>query len=821
MPPTVPATARVVIIGGGAVGCSLAYHLAELGWQDIVLLERKRLTSGTTWHAAGLIGQLRVSQNMTKLAQYSAAFFSRLQDKMGHPIGFKRHGSLSLAGDHERLEELHRGASMARVFGLEVRPVTPEEIGALYPLIDTQGVVGGVFLPGDGQLNPADVTHAMAQGARARGAKLIENVKVSAIHRRQDRVIGVSTDAGDIATDLVVNCAGMWGREIGRLAGVDVPLHACEHFYVVTEPIDGLPSDLPVLREPDHCLYYKEDAGKLLIGAFEPVAKPWGMSGIPEDFEFDELPEDMDHFAPLLESAMERLPVLANTGIRTFFNGPESFTPDNRYYLGPAAGLTGFFMACGFNSIGVQSSGGVGWALAEWLDKGQAPMDLVDVDPRRTFHFQNTAAYLHDRATEALGLLYAMHWPYRQPATARGVRHSPLHDRLAAAGACFGEAAGWERANWFDPDATTPPTYRYSYGRQNWFDLAAAEHRAVREGVALFDLSSFAKFRVEGPDAEALLQYVSANDVAVAPGRAVYTQWLNSAGGIEADLTITRLAEDSFMVVTGAAAATRDLDWLRRHTPAEARVAIVDVTAAEAVLAVMGPAARDLLQPLTAADLSAAAFPFGHAQEIDIGYVPVRAQRTSYVGELGFELYAPSEMAHGVFDRLRAAGADHGLRLAGYHVFDSCRIEKGFRHFGHDIGPDDTPLEAGLGFAVKFDKPASKFGPFIGRETLARQRDAGPLTKRLVQFRLNNPAPLLYHLEPILRDGEIVGYLTSGGYGHHLGGAVGLGYVNCPQGVDQDWLAGGHWQIEVALTAFDATASLAPLYDPKGQRMRA
>ena len=410
---------------GGAVGCSLAYHLAELGWKDVVLLERKRLTSGTTWHAAGLIGQLRASQNMTKLAQYSARFFGRLQDEMGHPIGFKRHGSLSLAGDHERLEELHRGASMARVFGLEVRPVTPEEIGAIptdrHSRCGRRRVFARRRPTQPGRRHPCH-----GPGARARGAKLIENIKVTAIHRRQDRVIGVSTAAGDIATDLVVNCAGMWGREIGRLAGVDVPLHACEHFYVVTEPIDGLPSDLPVLREPDQCLYYKEDAGKLLIGAFEPVAKPWGMSGIPEDFEFDELPEDMDHFAPLLESAMERLPVLANTGIRTFFNGPESFTPDNRYYLGPAAGLTGFFMACGFNSIGVQSSGGVGWALAEWLDKGQAPMDLGDVDPRRTFHFQNTAAYLHDRATEALGLLYAMHWPYRQPATARGVRHSPL-----------------------------------------------------------------------------------------------------------------------------------------------------------------------------------------------------------------------------------------------------------------------------------------------------------------------------------------------------------------------------------------------------------
>lgn len=817
---TLPTHATAIIIGGGAIGCSLAYHLTALGWQDVVLLERKRLTSGTTWHAAGLIGQLRSNQNMTKLAKYSAEFFDRLEAETGQPIGYKRNGSLSLAGGDARLEELRRGASMARVFGLEVQDVSVDEIAALYPLIDPEGLSGGIFLPGDGQLNPADVTQAMAKGARAQGAKLFENIKVTGILQANNQVSGVTTSDGDITADVVVNCAGMWGREIGLMAGVDVPLHACEHFYVVTEPIADLPSKLPVLREPDNCLYYKEDAGKLLIGAFEPVAKPWGMNGIPEDFEFDELPEDMDHFAPLLESAMARIPALATTGIRTFFNGPESFTPDNRYYLGPAPGLAGFFVACGFNSIGVQSSGGVGWALAEWIDKGHAPMDLWDVDPRRSFHFQNNPSYLHDRATEALGLLYAMHWPYRQVETARGIRHSPLHERLADRGACFGETAGWERANWYDPAAKSPPEYRYSYGRQNWFDLAAAEHKAARETAALFDLSSFAKFRVDGADAENLLQFVSANDIAVAPGRVVYTQWLNARGGIEADVTITRLHETSFMVVTAAASATRDRDWLERHIPPDSHVSIIDFSSAEAVLAVMGPNARELLQPLTSTDLSAQAFRFGSAQEIDIGYGHCRAQRVSYVGELGWELYIPAEFARGVFDVITAAGADHGLRLAGYHAFDSCRLEKAFRHFGHDIGADDNTVEAGLGFAVKTDKQPSKFGDFIGRDAVLRQRQHAVQPKRLVQFILNDPAPLLYHNEPICRDGQIVGYITSGNYGHSLGGAVGLGYVSCADGVSQDWLDAGTWEIEIALQRVSANARLHPLYDPSGSRMR-
>lgn len=820
MTKALPAHAQAVIIGGGAIGCSLAYHLAALGWQDVVLLERKRLTSGTTWHAAGLIGQLRSGQNMTKLAKYSAEFFARLEDETGQPIGYKRNGSLSLACHHERLEELRRGASMARVFGLEVEDVSVDEIVSLYPLIDPAGLVGGIFLPGDGQLNPTDVTHAMAKGARARGATLFENVKVTGIMQADGKVTSVRTNDGDIAADVVVNCAGMWGREIGLMAGVDVPLHACEHFYVVTEPIADLPASLPVLREPDNAVYYKEDAGKLLIGAFEPVAKPWGMEGISDDFEFDELPEDLDHFAPLLENAMARIPALATTGIRTFFNGPESFTPDNRYYLGPAPGLAGFYIACGFNSIGVQSSGGVGWALAEWIDKGHAPMDLWDVDPRRSLHFQNNPRYLHDRATEALGLLYAMHWPYRQVETARGVRHSPLHERLADRGACFGEAAGWERPNWYDPEATSAPQYAYSFGRQNWFRLAAAEHRAVRENVAMFDLSSFAKFRVEGADAENLLQLVSANDVAVEPGRVVYTQWLNDRGGIEADVTITRLHETSFMVVTAASSATRDRDWLQRHIPTDGRVSIIDSSGGEAVLAVMGPKARQLLQPLTTADLSAQAFSFGSAKEIDLGYGHCRAQRISYVGELGWELYIPTEFARGIFDVITAAGDDLGLRMAGYHAFDSCRIEKGFRHFGHDISEEDNTVEAGLGFAVKTDKRASKFGDFIGREAVLRQRQQACQPKRLVQFLLNDPEPLLYHNEPIRRDGQIVGYLTSGNYGHSLGGAVGLGYVSCSDGVDADWLNSGDWQIEIALQNFSASASLRPLFDPTGKRMR-
>ncbi|KAB2916380.1 MAG: FAD-dependent oxidoreductase [Hyphomicrobiaceae bacterium] len=821
---SLPDAARVVIIGGGVAGCSVAYHLAKLGVTDVLLLERKQLTSGTTWHAAGLIAQLRATANMTKLAKYSQELYGALESETGVATGFRRNGSITIALTEERFEELKRGASMARSYGVEVETISVEEAKARHPLLATEGVVGAVYLPKDGQGDPANIALALAKGARQKGVRIFENTKVTAITQADGRVTGVVTDRGMIRAEIVVNCAGMWAGEVGRLAGVSLPLQACEHFYIVTEKVPGLSRQLPVLRVPDECAYYKEDAGKILLGAFEPAAKVWARNGIPEDFCFDQLPEDVDHFAPILEMATKRMPILETTGIHTFFNGPESFTHDDRYLLGEAPALGNFYVACGFNSVGIQSAGGAGQALAEWIAGGAPPFDLWDVDVRRTFPFQGTRTFIQARVTETLGLLYADHFPYRQFASARGVRHTPFYEQLLARGACMGETAGWERAHWFVPkediEAGIRPEYRYTWKRQNWFSCSAAEHMAVRTRVGVLDMSAFGKFRVEGRDAEAVLQRISANDIAVEPGRIVYTQWLNDKGGIEADLTVTRLGLSSFLVVTSATAVTRDFAWLQRSIPAEANCVAIDVTSGEACLAVMGPQARDVLQPLTTADLSNAAFPFGTAKTIELGMALVRAHRVTYVGELGWEIYMPTEFARQIFDVIVGAAAERrGIRLVGVHAMDSLRLEKAYRHFGHDIGDEDHVLEAGLGFAVRADKPRSRFGDFVGRDAVLRKREAG-LPKRLLQFKLQDPEPLLYHAEPILNDGKVVGYLTSGSYGHYLGAAVGLGYVAC-HGETADDIVRRRYEIEVAGERIPATASLKPLYDPAGARIRA
>ena len=810
----VPSHAQVVIIGGGVAGCSVAYHLTRLGWQDVVLLERKSLTSGTTWHAAGLIGQLRATHNLTRLAQYTAELYAALEKETGQATGFRQNGSLSIASEPERFEELRRGASMASCFGLEAEVISPAEAGELHPLIEIDDLVGAVFLPNDGQTNPIDTTQALARGARDHGAKIFEQTRVTGIETEGRRVTAVVTTSGRVACEFVVNCAGMWAKEVGQMCGVNIPLHAAEHFYVVTEPIEGLPHNLPVLREHSACNYFKEDAGKLLVGMFEPVAKPWGMLGIPKDLEFETLPQDIEHIEPQLDLAMKRIPLLARTGIQTFFNGPESFTPDNRYMLGPAPELDNFFVAAGCNSIGIVSGGGVGKVMADWIVEGHPPMDLWDVDIKRVMPFQANRRYLRERTTETVGLLYAMHWPYFSPEIARPVRVSPLHERLAAQGACFGELCGWERANWFAPEGVQP-RYRYSYGRQNWFEYSAAEHRAVRETVGLFDLSSFGKFLLQGDDAEAVLNRVSTNDVAVALGQVVYTQWLNERGGIEADLTVTRLEKDQYLIVTAAASQGRDFYWLRDRIPPDCSAVLTDVTSGWSVLSVMGPESRALLQPLSADDLSNDAFPFGTSREIDLGYARVRATRISYVGELGWELYVPTEFAPGVFDVILEDGAAHGLHLAGYHALNSLRIEKGYRHWGHDITNEDTPLESGLGFTVKWDK----VGGFIGREALDEHRNT-PLKRRLVQFLLEDPEPMLYHEEPIWCDGVRVGRTTSGMYGHTLGGSVGLGYVEHSEGVDHEFMASGNFELEVAGKRFAAAASLRPMYDPTGEKIK-
>jgi 4-methylaminobutanoate oxidase (formaldehyde-forming) len=814
MADTLPDQAQIVIIGGGVVGCSLAYHLVKIGWTDVVLLERKTLTCGTTWHAAGLVGQLRATQNLTRLAQYTTDLYAGLEAQTGQATGFRQHGSLSIASDPERFEELQRGASMAGCFGLEVQVITPLEARDLYPIMEVEDLVGAVFLPKDGQTSPIDTTQALAKGARQGGARIFEQTRVRTIETGGRRVTAVVTDRGRIECEYAVNCAGMWGREIGRMCGVNVPLHASEHFYVVTEPIANLPQNLPVLREPSACNYFKEDAGKMLIGMFEPVAKPWGMDGIPEDFEFETLPEDVSHIEEYLGYAIQRLPLLEQAGIQLFFNGPESFTPDDRYQLGLAPELDNFFVAAGFNSIGIQSAGGAGKVLADWIAHGHPPMDLWDVDIRRMMPFQGNRIYLRDRTVEVLGLLYAMHWPFRQPDSARGVRISPLHQCLCERGACFGETAGWERANWFAPPGVEA-RYQYSYGKQNWFEYSALEHRAVREGVGFFDMTSFGKFLLQGTDAEKVLNRVSANNIAVAPGRVVYTQWLNDRGGIEADLTITRLTETSFLIVTAGASQVRDYHWLRGSILSSEHAFLTDVTSAWAVISVMGPESRTLLQALTSADLSNEAFPFGSSCEIEIGYALVRATRISYVGELGWELYIPTEFTLGVFNVLVEAGEQFGLQPAGMHALNSLRIEKAYRHWGHDITEEDTPLDAGLGFAVDYDK----IGGFRGREALLKAREL-PRRRRLLQFRLTDPKPLLYHEEPIWRDGQLVGRTTSGMYGHTLGGSVALGYVVSEDTVNSAYVEAGVWEIEIAGERVPALVSLKPMYDPHSTRIK-
>ena len=812
-----PTKARVVIIGGGVVGCSVAYHLTKLGWEDVVLLERKQLTSGTTWHAAGLIAQLRATANMTKLAKYSQELYGALEEETGVATGFKRVGSITVALTEERKEEIYRQAAMARAFGVEVEEISNERVQEMYPHLNLDGVVGAVYLPLDGQGDPANIALALAKGARQRGGIVKERIKVTDIVKEGRKVTGVDwvaddgSASGHIECDMIVNCAGMWGHQVGRMAGVNVPLHACEHFYIVSEPIEGL-TQLPVLRVPDECAYYKEDAGKMMLGAFEPNAKPWAMNGIPDSFEFDQLPEDFDHFEPILEDAINRMPMLAEAGIHTFFNGPESFTPDDAYHLGLAPEMDNVWVAAGFNSIGIQSAGGAGMALAAWMDTGEKPFDLGDVDISRMQPFQGNKQYLFERSKETLGLLYADHFPYRQKATARGVRRTPFHHHLKEQGAVMGELAGWERANWFANEGQERE-YQYSWKRQNWFENSAAEHRAVRENVGMYDMSSFGKIRVEGPDAEAFMNYVGGGDYSVPNGKIVYTQFLNNRGGIEADVTVTRLTETSYLVVTPAATRLADQTWMMRNK-GNFNVVITDVTAGEGVLAVMGPNSRKLLEAVSPADFSNAANPFGTAQEIELGMGLARAHRVTYVGELGWEIYVSSDMAGHAFETLFEAGQDMGLKLCGMHMMDSCRIEKGFRHFGHDITCEDHVVDAGLGFAVK----ATKDCDFIGKQAVIERKESGPKT-RLVQFKLTDSEPLLFHNEPIIRDGEYVGYLSSGNYGHTLGAAVGLGYVPCEGEKASDVLA-STYEIDVCGVKVKAEASLKPMYDPTSERVK-
>lgn len=804
-----PSHAEYVIIGGGIIGLSVAYHLTRLGHRDVLLLERDQLTCGTTWHAAGLVTQLRASENMAKLAQYTAGLFRELESLTGQQTGFRQCGSITVAATPARLEELRRGATMGRSFGLDVEIIDAAEARRRVPLLDVTDVLGAAWIASDGKTNPVDTARAFAAGARQGGAKILERSLVTRILIEEGRVAGVETAEGIVRTERVAICAGMWTRTLAADLDWTVPLHAAEHFYVVTESIAGLSPDTPTVRDLDACFYAKEDAGKLLVGFFEPSGKPWGMQGIPRDFSFDSLPDDFDHIEPHLANAMRRLPSLTNVGLQLNFNGPESFTPDNRFLLGPAPDLSGLYVASGFNSCGIESSGGAGKVMAEWMSTGVPTNDYWEMDVRRAMPFQRNRRYLHDRTGEAVGLLYALHWPHKSPETARNVRVSPLHDRLAAAGAKFGEAAGWERAQWFG--ANTHATF----DRDGWFKASGAEHEATRSGVTLFDQTSFAHLLVQGNDALSFLQRLSTNDVNVPVGRVVYTPWLNERGGMESDVTIARTGDQEFLVVTAGVQRIRDLAWLRMHAKRAGHAFVTDVSSGYACLSVMGPYSRELLSRVSPADFSDAAFPFAFAREIEIGYGMALAVRMTFVGELGWELHIPVDQALGVYDALIAAGRDLEIRHAGYVALNTLRLEAGYRDWGADVSDEDTPFEAGLGFTIAWKKDED----FIGRAFLEAQRSRTP-RRRLVQLATPWARPLMFGTEPVWRDGVLVGYLRSAGFGHTVGCGIGMGYLHCEAGVSAEWLSKGAFEVEIAGERYAAIASLRPFYDSNRTRVK-
>ncbi|MEC7810089.1 MAG: FAD-dependent oxidoreductase [Actinomycetota bacterium] len=810
----IPDRAQVVIVGGGIIGASVAYHLTKRGISDVLVLEQGQLTGGTTWHAAGLVSQLKSTYSLTKLATYSARLFEELETETDQATGYRTPGSISVAADQERWEELKRGISMASTVGVEIREIEMDELSEFWPLVKTDDLVGALYIPDDGVTSPVDTTMALIKGARNGGAQVFEGVCVKSLIKKNGFCTGVETEDGlKIEAENVVLAGGMWTRQLAETIGVNVPLQACEHFYIVTEPLDGVLKEMPTLRDPGNYTYFKEETGKIMAGFFEPRAKIWKLDGIPKDFSFGTLPEDWDHIGPIFEAACSRVPVLADAGIQLFFNGPEAFTPDGTFYLGQSPEVERCFVASGFNSVGIQSAGGVGWVLADWIIDGQAPMDLTSVDISRSFNFQSDLSYLEDRISESLGLLYAMHWPFRQYESARGIRISALHDRLDQAGAVFGETAGWERPNWY-ANQGQEREYKYSYGKQNWHSNMLAECKAVRETVGVFDQSSFAKFSVKGTDALEVLNVLSANQIDVEPGRGVYTQWLNKRGGIEADLTVNRIEENEFLVVTSAASQTRDWSWLTRAAK-ERSLTIEDVTDDFSVIGVMGPQARDTLQPVVSADLSNKNFPFGNFKKIELAGIECLALRMSYVGELGWEIYVPITSSLNVFDEIMRSGTDYGICLAGYHAMNSLRLESGYRHWGHDITAADNPLEAGLGFAVAWDKPCG----FIGRDALIAQRDEERV-KRLIQFRIEDQEILSYHDDPIFRDGELVGTTTGGMWSYTEDKCLTMGYVNNKDGVTKSWIESGNWEIEIATRRLDVTPSIKSFYDPNKEKIR-
>jgi sarcosine dehydrogenase len=810
-----PDQAQIVVIGGGIVGCSTAYHLAKFGAKDVLLLERNKLTSGTTFHAAGLVGQLRTSANITRLLKQSVELYRSLEAETGQATGWKMNGGLRLACNWERLTEIKRQATTARSFGLDMHLLTPSEALKLWPLMDAHDVVGAAFLPTDGQGNPSDITLSLAKGARQNGVRILEDTKVTGIVLNEGRATGVTTAQGTIRCETIVICAGQWSKEIGRQAGILIPLQSVEHQYLITEPC-GAPRDLPTLRDPDRLIYYKEEVGGLVMGGYEPDPIAWALNGIPEGFYFTLLDSRLDHFEQIMQQALVRTPVLATTGVKTLVNGPESFSPDGNFILGETPEAKRVFVACGFNAFGIASGGGAGWALAQWILQGEPPMDLWPVDIRR---FAPSAhgddVWVRERTLEAYAKHYTMAWPHEEYASARPLKTSPLYATLKEKGAVFGSKLGWERPNWFAPRGVTPRDI-YGFGRQNWFAAVGEEHRAARERVALFDQSSFAKFELRGEGAETALDWICAGNLMKPPGSVIYTQMLNNRGGIECDLTVSRFASDLYFIVTGTGFRTHDLAWISRNLVGAEQIELADVTERFGCLSLMGPCSRDVLAQVTDEDVRNASFPFSSCRELMVAGVELRALRITYVGELGFELYVPSAGLEQVYAALMRAGAVHDIADAGYRAIESLRLEKAYRAWGADISADTTPYEAGLAFAVREDFSR----PFLGRDGLAAQR-ASILKRRLAIFTVDDPEVVLLGRETIIRNGATVGWLSSGGYGYTVGSNIGLGYVRNDAGVTDDYLRAGDYQIEVACTQVSAKLHMKPLYDPAGKRIKA
>ncbi|OAN86056.1 GcvT family protein [Sulfitobacter geojensis] len=808
---TLPSSSKIIIIGGGIIGCSTAYHLAQMG-QDVLLLEKAQLTSGSTWHAAGLVGQLRSSANITQLLGYSIDLYNKLEAETGLATGWKMNGGLRLACNQERWTEVQRQATTAHSFGLDMQLLTPQEAQDLWPLMDIGDVVGAAFLPTDGQASPSDITQALAKGARAKGAQLLENTPVTEILTEKGEITGVRTPQGDIACEKLVLCCGQWTRTLAKSIGVTVPLVSVEHQYMITEAF-GVPSDLPTLRDPDRLTYYKEEVGGLVMGGYEPNGIPWAQNGIPDPFDFQLLESNFDHFEQLVELALPRVPALETTGIKELINGPESFTPDGNFILGEAPEMANVFVGAGFNAFGIASGGGAGMALAEWVAKGEPPYDLWPVDIRRFGRPHTDEDWVRARTMEAYGKHYTMAWPSEEHSSGRPCRRSPLYGALQNSGAVFGEKLGWERPNWF-AEAGEDAHDIYTFDRPNWHAPVGREHKAAREAAVLFDQTSFAKFILKGPDAEAALSWIAANRVDKPVGSIIYTQMLNDHGGIECDLTCVRTAQDEYYIVTGTGFATHDFNWISRNIPEGMNAQLVDVTSSNAVLSLFGPKAREILEQCTRDDVSHDNFAFGQALTIGIAGCPVLALRITYVGELGWELHLPTEYALTVFNALHDAGAPHGLRNAGYRAIETLRLEKGYRAWSSDIGPDHTPDEAGLGWAVKIKSNI----PFKGREAVQAQRDSG-VKKIMATFTCDGDV-ILSGRETIYRNGERCGWLSSAGFGHTLGKSIGMGYVRSDEAIDKEHVLSGEYELEVATRRVKAEVTLAPLYDPKMAKVR-